>query len=52
MGKCGAGPIHWSDGKVRGNLLNNVVAYLCKLDQFIKPKFGGRVKLIRRGAFP
>jgi Inovirus Gp2 len=52
LGRCGIGLIHWSDAQLRNNLLNIVVAYLCKLDQFIKPKLGGGVKLIRRGSFP
>lgn len=48
-GICGIGPIHASDTDLRHNLKERVVGYLCKLDQFIRPRLSQRVKLITRG---
>jgi hypothetical protein len=52
LGRCGIGVIKWDNDRLRKNLKEYVVQYLCKVDQFIKPKFGGKVRLIRRGKFP
>lgn len=49
---CGIGLIRSDDSKSRNTLLNIVVRYLCKSDQFFKPKFAANVKLLRRGQFP
>lgn len=51
LGRCGIGGIKWDNDKLRKNLKEYVVQYLCKVDQFIKPKFGSKVRLIRRGEF-
>lgn len=51
-GTLGVGGINYDEHQLRFNLLHYVVGYLCKMDQFIKPKFGSKVKLIRRGAAP
>jgi hypothetical protein len=48
-GTCGIGLIHWSDQEMRKNLLEKVLSYLLKNDQFFKPKGVGRYKLLRRG---
>ena len=48
----GIGVINWNDDELRKNLKERVVHYLCKIDQFIKPKSGKKVKLIRRGLPP
>jgi hypothetical protein len=48
-GICGIGPIHASDDELRSNLRNFVIGYLCKSDQFIRPKVGKRIRLISRG---
>lgn len=51
-GTCGIGPIHANDMRLRSNLRNIVIKYLCKSDQFVRPKFGAKIKLIRRGGSP
>ena len=51
-GRRGIWVINLSDAELRKNLKEFVVGDLCKVDQFIKPKLGKRVKLIRRGNFP
>ncbi len=52
-GKLGIGPIHVEEDreKVR-NLKSFVVDYLCKIDQFLRPKGIKGVQLIRRGNWP
>ncbi|MBR7782605.1 YagK/YfjJ domain-containing protein [Undibacterium luofuense] len=49
QGTCGIGLIHWSDQEMRKNLLEKVLNYLLKNDQFFKPKGAERYKLLRRG---
>lgn len=51
-GILGIGVIHADETHLRENLRNNVITYLCKEDQYFRPKGGGDVNLIRRGAFP
>lgn len=51
-GTCGLGPIHANDIHLRRNLRNIVIKYLCKSDQYVRPKLGSRIKLIRRGEAP
>lgn len=52
-GKLGIGPIHVEEDreKIR-NLKLFVVDYLCKMDQFLRPKGIRGVQLIRRGNWP
>jgi hypothetical protein len=50
-GMLGIGPINYDDADLRKNL-NYIIGYLCKIDQFIKPLFGTKVKLFRRGNYP
>lgn len=52
LGIRGIGLIKAEDTVVRNNLKNRVIKYLCKTDQFIKPKVGPNVRLYRRGNFP
>ena len=52
LGICGIGPVHANDIKTRQNLRNIVIRYLCKTDQFFRPKAKPRTKLIRRGNYP
>lgn len=52
LGILGIGVINSQDTKLRHNLKQRVIAYLCKIDQFIRPRFGPGVKLICRGNFP
>lgn len=52
LGTCGIGPIHANDAEQRQNLRNIVIRYLCKTDQFFRPRNSSGVKLIRRGQFP
>jgi hypothetical protein len=51
-GILGIGHIHANDTKLRDRLKNGIIRYLCKADQYIKPKVGPDIKLIRRGKFP
>jgi Inovirus Gp2 len=48
QGTCGIGRVHRNDGQTIRNLKNIVLAYLCKVDQFFRPRFGN-IKLIRKG---
>ncbi len=50
--RLGVGPIDWYSTDLRMNLKEHVVKYLCKTDQFIRPKFGTKARLFRRGNFP
>ncbi len=52
LGRRGIGVINWNDTDLRRNLNYYVVGYLCKVSQFIRPKFGPKVRLLRRGNFP
>lgn len=49
-GKGGIWLINMSDTESRKKL-KLVVGYLCKVDQFFKPKLGSKVRLIRKGQF-
>ena len=51
-GRLGIGPINWNDWVKRDNLNEYVIGYLCKMDQYFRPKWGPKVKLIRRGDYP
>jgi hypothetical protein len=52
LGRRGIGVINWNDTELRNNLEEFVIGYLCKVDQFIRPKWGQKVRLFRRGLFP
>lgn len=52
FGIRGIGVISWTDTNLINNLKYRVLAYLCKIDQFIRPKVDSKVRLIRRGMFP
>jgi hypothetical protein len=52
LGRRGIGVINWYDTSLRRNLKELVIGYLCKTDQFIRPKWGHRVRLFRRGNYP
>ncbi|MBC3935620.1 inovirus-type Gp2 protein [Undibacterium sp. CY7W] len=51
LGNCGIGLIHWRDEKLRQNLLDHVLGYFFKDDQFFKPKGTGKYKLFRKGQY-
>jgi hypothetical protein len=51
LGKRGIGVINWDDTNLMKNL-KYIVQYFCKLEQFIRPKFSSKVRLLRRGNFP
>ena len=51
-GICGIGSIHANDHKSRLNLCYRVVGYLCKTDQYFKPKCALPMKRIRKGEDP
>lgn len=51
-GTLGIGAINYDDIDLRDNLKYRVIKYLCKMEQFIKPIFGPKVKLFRRGNYP
>lgn len=53
-GKLGIGPIHAEEDreKIRNLKLFVVDDYLCKMDQFLRPKGIKGVQLIRRGNWP
>jgi len=48
----GIGPISYGDIHLRQNLELEVLNYLTKTTQLLRPKFGKDVKTIRRGQFP
>lgn len=50
-GLLGIGTINYNDQFLR-NKLNYIVSYLCKTDQYFKPKFSPKVRLFRRGNYP
>lgn len=52
LGRCGIGLISWSDQRLRQHLLDYVLDYLCKEDQYFRPKQGISCKLLRRGQMP
>ena len=47
-GLLGIGSIHHSDEVTRKNL-SSIIEYFCKIDQFIRPRFGEKVRLYCRG---
>jgi hypothetical protein len=51
LGKRGIGVINWDETNLMKNL-KYIVQYFCKVDQFIRPKFGSKVRLLRRGNPP
>jgi Inovirus Gp2 len=52
LGRLGIGVINWNDDNLRSNLREFVVSYLCKEAQYFRPKWGTKVKLLRRGKSP
>ena len=52
LGRLGIGVINWKDTQLRNNLKEFVIGYLCKVEQFIRPKWGPNVRLFRRGLYP
>lgn len=52
LDRRGIGVIRWWEEPLRNNLKNLVIQYLCKTDQFIKPKCSPKVRLFRRGNYP
>lgn len=52
LGQWGIGSANWKQDKIRANLKQCVIEYFCMIEQFIRPKFGSKVKLLRRGNFP
>lgn len=52
LGIIGIGDIHYSDTKLRNNLINRVLLYMCKSSQFLKPKAARGFRTMRRGASP
>jgi hypothetical protein len=52
LGRRGIGVIDWKQSDLRNNLKKYVIGYLCKVDQFIRPKFGPKIRLMRRGHAP
>jgi|GEM_PF-898967 len=52
LGRCGIAVINWDDDDLRSNLKEHVIGYLCKVDQFIKPKCGAEIRRFRRGNPP
>lgn len=51
-GICGIGEINSHETALISNLKERVVGYLCKSSQFIRPKIGREIRLIRRGNSP
>jgi len=50
LDRRGIGVIHRSEGDLIANLQNHVIAYLCKMDQFIRPRnLDKKVRLILKG---
>ena len=52
LGRLGIGVINWNDVELRSNLIEYVVSYLCKEDQYFRSKGGAKVKLLRKGDLP
>ena len=50
-GLLGIGTINYNDLFLRSKL-NSIVSYLCKTEQYFKPKFCPKVRLFRRGKYP
>ncbi len=50
-GLLGIGTINYNDRVLRSKL-KYIVSYLCKTDQYFKPKFCPKVRLFRRGKYP
>ena len=51
QGRRGIGVIHYHETQLIKNL-KSVINYLCKTTQYIKPIFGSKVRLLRRGLLP
>ncbi|MXS82156.1 inovirus-type Gp2 protein [Nitrosomonas oligotropha] len=51
-GILGIGEIHAHDEEAINYLCNNIVSYMCKVEQFIKPAANPKTKLLRRGEMP
>lgn len=51
-GILGIGEIHAHDEEAINYLCNNIVSYMCKVEQFIKPAASPKTKLLRRGEMP
>lgn len=51
-GIAGIGVIEWDDQRRRTNLRERVVRYLCKSDQFVRPRLDSAIRRIRRGNWP
>lgn len=51
-GRLGIGLIRYSDERLRVNLMNEVLSYLTRISQLLRPKFGKDLKTIRRGQAP
>lgn len=52
IGQLGIGEIHAHDEETINHLCNNIVTYMCKVEQFIKPVANPKTKLLRRGEMP
>lgn len=51
LGRRGIGVIHYHETQLIKNL-KYIINYLCKTTQYIKPIFGSKVRLLRRGLSP
>lgn len=52
LGILGIGEINADQRGLRENLRKHVIAYLCKEEQYLRPKGSRGIRLIRRGLFP
>lgn len=52
LGRLGIGEINADQLGLRENLNRYVISYLCKGDQYLRPKGSGSLRLIRRGQVP
>jgi hypothetical protein len=51
-GICGIGNITQSDSLKIENLLSRVLGYLCKSNSYVRPKGGGKMRLMQKGEKP